>query len=282
MLTTRSHRAIGRSLTAPSLTLRSGCTRALALLALGLLAGPAGAADASLGAEGSAWDEIRWKYSIGFDYSRGDYGLDEDTDLIFVPVSIEADLFPVRAKLTVPFLNIDGPSGVRFDNPDADGTESGSASGLGQIVGSLGYLWVPSSKQLPLVEFIGKLTIPSATSDSLGNDDWAFALQSDVFKRYGRLLAFGTAGRKFYTGSSLDDRFYASVGGSVRVHEDVQLGVAYDWFEASLDSVEDTHQLSPFASFKIGKGWSVGPYGLIGLSDGAPDFGMGFTLSVRR
>ena len=279
MPTTRIRCTAERSLARCFPTLRRTCTRGLALLVFGLLAGPAGAADANLETEESAWNEIRWKYSIGFDYSRGDYGLDEDTDLIFMPISVEADLFPVRVKLTVPFLSIDGPSGVRLDGGE---TVSDNESGLGQIVGSVGYLWVPLSKRLPLVELIGKLSVPSETSDGLGSGEWAFALQADAFKRFGPVLAFGSAGRKFYTGSSLDDRFYTSVGASFRVDEDVNLGVAYDWFQASFDSVEDTHQLSPFASFKIGGGWSLGPYGLIGLSNGAPDIGMGVTLSLRR
>ena len=141
---------------------------------------------------------------------------------------------------------------------------------------------MPFSKRLPFVELIGKLTVPSETSNSLGNGKWAFALQGDAFKRFGRVMAFGSAGRKFYTGSSLDDRFSTSVGASLRVHEGAQLGVAYDRFQASLGSVEDTHQLAPFASFKIGSQWSVMPYGLIGLSDGAPVFGVGLTLSLRR
>ncbi len=216
----------------------------------------------------------------GFDYSRGSYGLDQDTEYYYVPISIEADFFPVRARLTVPILSVDGPSGVLIDG-NANGSST-RVTGLGRIVGSLGYLWVPSSTALPYLEVTGKVTAPTETANDLGNGEWAFAIQAELFKSFGDWTAFGQAGRKFYTGSVADDRFYTSIGASVRVHPRVQVGLAYDWYEASVDSVRDTHQLSPFAGFKLGPRLSVGPYGLIGLSQGAPDYGVGFSVSWRR
>lgn len=227
----------------------------------------------------SIWSDVRWKFSTGFDYSTGDYGLDEDTELLYVPLSVEADFFPVRFKLTLPLISLDGPAAVLIDGPSAG---TGRTTGLGQIITGVGYLWVPPSEAIPYVEGVFKVTAPTETSDDLGAGEWGFALQADVFKRFGPVLGFGTFGRKFYTGSVLDDRFYTSVGASFEVNDWIQLGLAYDWFEASVDSVRDTHQLSPFAGFELAKDWSFGPYGLIGLSQGAPDWGVGFALSLRR
>ncbi len=252
----------------------------LLLFSLGFTASPSFAEDEGLESEpGSWWSDARWKYSTGFDYSRGDFGLDEDTVYYYVPLSIEADFFPVRAKITIPLLSVDGPSGVLVDS-EADGSSS-RETGLGQIVASVGYLWVPPSTAIPYLEMTGKVTLPTETSNDLGNGEWAFAIQADVFKRFGELTIFGTFGRKLYTGSSPDDRFYASGGASVGVHSRVELGVAYDWYEANVDSVRDTHQISPFVGIKVDRHWSVGPYGLIGLSEGAPDYGVGFSLSWR-
>ena len=197
-----------------------------------------------------------------------------------MPISVEADFFAVRAKLTLPILEIDGGSGVL---PDDGSRLDGSASGIGQIVGSVGYMWVPASRPVPYLEVAGKLTIPSETSDELDNGEWAVALQGDAFKHFGRLSTFARLGRKFYTGSSLDDRFYASVGASLRPDDWLQLGVAYDWYQASVDSVQDTHELSPFVAIKIGSSGSVGPCVVLGLSDGSADYyGLGFTIRLRR
>ncbi len=257
-----------------------GCGRWFFLMGILLLAGQVVAAEESLEAgPDSRWSSARWKFSTGFDYSKGDYGLDEDTELFYVPLAVEVDLFPVRAKITLPLLSIDGPSGILIDG---DRMSAERTTGLGQIMGSLGYLWVPPSTAFPYLELIGKLTAPTETSRDLGNGEWAFALQVDAFKDFGRLTAFGHGGRKFYSGGAASDRLYTSVGASLRVHDRVQIGVAYDWFEASVDSVQDTHQISPFAGIKIGHQFSFGPYGLIGLSEGAPDFGIGISVSWRR
>ncbi len=252
----------------------------LLLVVLGIGAGPTHAeSENSENEADSLWSTVRWKYSTGLDYSRGDFGLEDDTELIYVPVSVEADFFPVRVKLMLPFLSIEGPSSVPIAG---GGSATKRSSGLGQMVGSIGYLWVPSSKALPFVEGSGKLNAPSETSADLGNGAWAISLQVDAFKRFGPLSAFANFGRKFYVDSTLDNRFYTSVGASLRLHERLNVGLAYDWYQASTNSVEDTHQISPFVGVKLGSQWSVGPYALVGLSDGAPDYGLGFTMSLRR
>lgn len=281
MLTRQIHSATGCSLARCFSAAHVWLARAstLVLLILGCISGQAGAQTESVESEfDSWWTQTKWRYTTGLDYSRGDYGLTEDTEIIYVPISVEADFFPMRARIMLPFLSIDGPTGVL---PGGGGTVSGTTRGLGQLVGSFGYLWMPPSQALPYLEFTGKVTAPTETSEDLGNGAWAFSLQVDPFKSFGRLLAFGRLGRKFYTGGTSDDRFYASVGASFRLHERYRLGVAYDWYQASTDSVQDTHELSPYFGIKIGKHWSISPYGLIGLSDGAPDLGMGVTLSVR-
>ncbi len=279
MPTTRNRRDARRSLALHYCVACLVCARGLGFLVLVLIANRVGAEQASVEPPASSWwSDALWKYSTGLDYSRGDYGLEDETAILYLPISVEADFFPVRAKLTLPVLKIEGDGGVLRDGSRVDG----SASGIGQIVGSVGYLWVPASRPIPFLELTGKLTIPSETSDELGNGEWAFALQGDAFENFGRLSTFARLGRKFYTGSSLDDRFYASVGASLRLDDWVRLGVAYDWYQASVDSVEDSHELSPFVAIKIGSSWSMGPYFVIGLSDGSADYGLGFTISLRR
>ena len=263
-------------------TQRFSASKALrfALLTSVFLSSQVGAA-AALDETGSNpwWKPVHTKYSTGFDYSRGDYGQDEDTQIVYVPISVEADFFPVRAKITLPFLRTDGPVGVL---PGGGGVVTGGANGLGQVVGSLGYLWVPPSKAIPFLEFTFKATAPTESAKNLGNGAWAVALQGDAFKSFGKLTAFARVGRKFYIESQSNDRLYTSIGASFRLHDRFQIGVAYDWYESSAASSPDIHQLSPFMGIKLGNTWSVGPYGLIGFSDSAPNYGMGMTLSLKR
>ncbi len=226
--------------------------------------------------------DLRLKYSLGFDYSRGAYDIEEDTEIFFIPLSIEADWFPVLVKLTVPFVAIDGPSGFTPGNVTSGSdyiTES--TAGLGQVTARLSYLVLPFHEAAPWLELSGKVTAPTETDDALGSGQWAFSLQAEAFKQYGSLTGFTHLGRTFYTGSRLDDRFYASIGASFRMTRRFSAGLAYDWFEASSNWIEDTHTLVAFAAVKANKKWSIGPYGLLGLSSGSPDYGVGVSFSFR-
>lgn len=234
------------------------------------------------GAMADEASDVRFKYSMGFDYSRGDYGIDRDTEIFFVPISVEANYDSFRAKLTLPFVSIDGPTGIAIDsNGGESGVDPKSYGGLGQVSGRVGYFVAPFHAAAPWFEFTGKMSAPTESEDALGSGKWAFSLQTDAFKRVGRITPFARLGRTFYTGSRLDDRLYTSIGSSFVLTEFVSTGIAYDWFEATTSDVVDTHDLVGFASIKVGKLWSFGPYALAGLSNGSPDYGVGFSFVYR-
>ncbi len=237
-----------------------------------LLSVPAGAVDG---------DKLAVKYSLGFDYSKGDYGVDESTEILFMPFSIETAFRSFRAKLTVPFVNIDGPTAIILDAQGNEDFESSSLGGLGQVTGRVGYFIAPFHEYAPWLETTVKVSAPTESKDSLGSGKWAFSLQADAFKRVARVTPFARLGRTFYSGSRLDDRFYTSVGASARIIEKLSAGLSYDWFEASSSGISDTHGMVFFASIKPNRHISVGPYGLIGLSEGSPDFGVGLTFNLR-
>lgn len=245
-------------------------------------ASEASVAPAALAAPAAS--SIEWKASAGFDYSVGDFGLDEKTELIFLPLSLQATLDRFRARLTLPLLHLDGPTGVL-----PEGTVTGNPSGLttsrnfglGQVTAGASYLLGYSASRLPYLEVTLKATAPTETKAELGSGVWSGALQVDVFDRFGIFTPFAGFGRRFYAGSALDDRFYSSVGATLRAREGISVGIVYDWLQATSSAVDDAHQISPFASMRVGQAWSVSPYAVFGLSDGAADFGAGCSVSYR-
>lgn len=237
--------------------------------------------DTSFAAEASL---VEWKASAGFDYSVGDFGLAKDTELIFLPLSLQATLDRFRVRVTLPLLHLDGPTGIL-----PDGTVTGNPSelttsrsfGLGQLTVGASYLLGSSASRLPYLEATVKATAPTETKVELGSGVWAGALQLDVFDRFGVITPFAGFGRRFYEGSALDDRFYSSVGATLRAMDGVSVGIVYDWLQATSGAVDDSHQVSPFASIRLGEAWSFSPYAVFGLSDGAADFGAGCSISYR-
>lgn len=226
-----------------------------------------------------AGEEIFWTFSSGVDYSAGNYGFDEETKLLYVPTGITMDYGRWRFRMLLPLLYNDGPSSVDVAGRSTDSERS---VGLGQIETSGSYLFPPIAQAFPYVELTGRVQAPTETESDLGSGTWSFDVQIDLFKEWGRVTPFASFGRQFYTGNQITDRFHTSVGAGVRIHDRVSAGLAYDFFESTSGGQRyNAHSLVPFASVRIGERWTLGPYGVIGFSDGAPDYGVGIRLSVR-
>lgn len=259
--------------------LRPTVALALALGGLGLLAGTGAAAEEPAEAEPSPWDAIFFSYLVGFDFSRGDYGLDETSTLYYVPIGLIADYERFRFRVTIPFLVSEGPTTIRVGGGS---NESENNRGLGEIAASGSYLFDPFFEGLPFVELGLRVTFPTRSKRELGAGAFVFEPRIDLFDEWGRVTPFASFGRAFYT-DSLDDRFFASIGASVLITERLSIGATYDWFEdysrSTLDDTPDASEIAPFLAFAITPRWSASPYAVFGLTEGSPDYGVG--LSVR-
>ncbi len=256
--------------------------------------------------EGAVPPWLRGELSVGagFDYSSGDYGADDDTDIWYAPFSV-AYLFDhfwptpfhhdqLELKVTVPFLRLEGPGDVvgGIDGPvvvDGGGARK-SESGLGDVLVKASYLLFPSEESwLPAAELGAKVKIPTAReSEGLGTGEPAYTVQLDLFKRFGRVTPVAGVGYRIAEDArdyDLRNSLFASVGASVRVTDRLSTGVFYDWRQATSASASDAHELFPFFSFALREGVRVVPYGVFGFTDGSPDYGTGlqlrFSVGVR-
>ncbi|MCH2170237.1 hypothetical protein MK489_05605 [Myxococcota bacterium] len=270
-----------------SLSLLAGTWMGLALVVAGFTAQPArGQIDEAEQVE--AWTQMfgseRWSFSTGVHYISGDYGYPDDTTILYVPLGAKLDLYPFTVRLTVPYLRMEGPSNVLPDNTQISGPEGNvtTRNGLGEILGSVSYFYDPKSEIVPWIEFTFRTTFPTQTEEDLGTGDFAFSTQVDLFDRWGEFTPILTFGRKFFLNELLDDRFYTSVGGLYEISESVDIGLFYDWYQSSSRTNPlDAHELVPYLSYDVSKSVSIAPYGVIGLSKGSADFGVGLSFTLR-
>lgn len=54
----------------------------------------------------------RWQFSTGVDYSTGQYGTGSDITVTDVPIGAQVQFERLRVDVTIPFVQMDGPSGV--------------------------------------------------------------------------------------------------------------------------------------------------------------------------
>jgi len=234
-------------------------------------------------------DDREFSLSTGFEFSRGDFNDSDRTEIQYVPFTLKLQDGPWIAALTVPYIRIDGPGDV------VGGAESGlvigrgavgrqTESGLGDIVASLSYTFLPERPEVPLIELTGRVKLPTADEDDgLGTGKTDFGLQVDLAKRFGKLSTFATLGYRFLgdpSGVDLDDGFLGSLGFSYRFGPKLSGGLAYDAREASTSGTDGSRELVPFLTYRWSDSLRLGTYAVIGMSDSSPDTALGFNTRV--
>jgi len=225
----------------------------------------------------------------GFDFNRGDYG-EEDadgdsvtTDTASIPFFAKFEWEPVTFRVSVPVLYIDGSDQITGGGLEGDGVaEDRQSFGIGDVTTSLAYTYYPERQSaLPIVDLIVKVRIHSSTPKDLGSSGTDVSVGTELSKSFGPFSVFGGASRRFKTGKNFDDVWLASAGGSLRFARWIAVGAAYDFREASTAGATDSHEVSPYVSLRLSDHIRMTPYGLIGLSDGSPDWGAGSSLSYE-
>jgi hypothetical protein len=228
---------------------------------------------------------------FGFDFSTGDYGEPEDTDYWSFPAFAKLEYDPVTLKVSIPYSVIDGADEfVVGDNDVVSATGSSTRHGFGDIVTSLTYSWYPEEEILPIVDLRVKAKIPTASEgDDIGTGETDITLGFELAESFGPITAFGGASYRF-KGGRPDDIWLATVGANVRFAKLIpglpaarrlSIGTAYDYRQSSSDFAEDSHEVAVFSSYRFDSHRRLSPYAVFGLSENAPDWGLGATFTYQ-
>ena len=255
---------------------------ALSGTSIALLASPASAQQAT----GTA--PVGLSFSTGIDYSTGNYGLDEDTNILVVPFALRATTGNLSFTASLPYISIDGPGGVVV-GPGGEPlpgvpTQSGKRSGLGDL--SLGATYTVPAEALGGVELGlgGRVKLPTSSEDrqlSTGKTD--VSLSAEASYAVGKAVPFVNIGYRFLgdpEGFDLRNGPTASIGSSFQLGASVLIA-SYDYARASSDLTEDSHELFAGLSAPLSPGLTVTGYGVKGFSQGSPDFGAGLLITAK-
>lgn len=255
-----------------------------------LIAGACAACALALPHAVSAQDYVQ--LSTGVDYSSGDYGADEDTTMLAVPVGVKLKTGDLSLRVSVPWVTVDGPSGVipgdggvrggGRGGGGGDPVETVSRSGLGDIVAAATYSFALSDATY--FDLTGKAKLPTASVEkSLGTGTTDFTLQGEVLQVFGNVSAALRAGRRFNGESddfALDDVW---LGGAslFYVNGPTTWGLDYDWRDGSLPTAPNRSEVTGSATHKLSDAIRLQGYAYTGLSDGSPDLGAGAQVLYR-
>jgi hypothetical protein len=217
--------------------------------------------------------------SAGFDYTTGEYETDSTTDLWYVPFALRLGWEPFAMKITIPYLSVSGV-GVDGDRPLVNAT----GAGLGDIIVQASYAYIPDNLLLPVVELTAKFKIPTADEDeSLGTGEADYILQINLFQSLGNFSPYFSVNYRFVGDSpdfALHNAWFVSLGAGYLFAPNFSAGISYDWRQSATPGYGDSHELVPYVSFRFARRFQIGPYLVIGLSQNAPDIGVGTQLAV--
>lgn len=226
-------------------------------------------------------------WSVGAEYSSGDYGSPQKTDTYYVPFAVKHETGPWTFKLTVPYLEVTGPGNVIGAGADrvviGDGNAARrTASGIGDVVGTAFYNVLDDRKAPVGLDLGVKVKFPTANSDKgLGTGETDYAVQADLFKTMGSFTPFGTIGYRWYgdpQGVDFRNVFYGSVGGAYRFSRQTTAGLVYDFRDAVVSGGARVSELTGYVSQRLSENVKLQVYALTGFSDASPNFAAGLNL----
>lgn len=252
--------------------------------------------------------ENDWRVSLSGTYASGDYGTDDDSETTYVPLTVRRLFEKGDLALVIPYVRVSSEGTVtlvdgvpnRIRKGRGKGKETGepspepsvqtasskeTESGLGDILLKGRYYLLEESDLLPLVAVVGRIKFPTADEDKgLGTGEFDEGLGLEVSKYLSQnWVGFVDLGYAFIGSPSdlnLENQWYYDLGIGYYLSKDLFASAYYEEYSALVDGTPNARDLffqlnyaaSPVMSFDLGLE--------IGLSDGAPDYGLTGGINV--
>ena len=224
----------------------------------------------------------------GFDYSRGDYGLAEDTEFFSIPANLTYEIPHWIFRASIPFTTITGPaevvSGVTRPGGGGPRRDADSESGIGDATVSATYMLGPVLGPVSM-DLTARLKLPTADEKKgLGTGATDKYLQADFYRVIDRYIPFATAGYRFLGDSDryeLENGAYASAGLAYLFTDATRAGVSFDWRQRIIEGGDSAVDVGVFVAHAIGREWNLIGYAVKGTTDASADISIGGSLTYR-
>ena len=231
-------------------------------------------------------DDSYIQLSTGVDYSSGDYGDPQDTDMLAFPVAVKYQSGDFYIRASTAWVDVSGPEGfIPGDggvNPGTPGGAVSSRSGMGDVNVTAGYSFFLGDNTY--FDAVGKVKLPTASeSKFLGTGSTDFTAQGELLHTIGNVSLSLTGGRRL-NGSSdlyaLEDVWLGGAGVYVTADK-ATFGLDYQWREGAIAGAPDISEATASVTYKLNDALRLQGYGYTGFADGSPDLGGGAQVLFR-
>lgn len=266
------------------------------LLAAALVPASAYAQDIARPAEAARESRTGAEFSTGLEYQEGDYGTGERIELISIPATLQGRTGRLTLSASVAWQRLEGPGNAVgggggllglpvIIDPTRPATRQ-VREGLGDARVAAAYTIPGESLGGVTLSLTGQAKLPTAsTRKGLGTGETDYTAGAEVSTRVGRVQPYAAVG---YTvpgdpdGFDLRSSVAARAGIGLKVSDKLAGNLAYGYARSLSPLAPDEQQIGTGISAAVGKGFTLGVQGSVGLSDGSPDFGAGLSLAIRR
>lgn len=237
---------------------------------------------------GTAQAEVRLSFSTGVDYSSGEYGGEETTEVVAIPFGARLSVDDWTFRASSSYLEVTGPADISEDGETGEGAgivmRDGSERGLGDTTISVERAFRRIGGSPAYVEVSGRARLPSGDEKrglGVGTVDYAVVTEVGVSGDAGG--AYVSTGYRFLgqrdDGPERQDGMQAGVGFWLPAGNRVRVGAFGNWREASVDGNDDPASAGAYVSYRMSERLRVTFTGSGGLSDASPDYVAGIRFN---
>lgn len=230
--------------------------------------------------------------ATGIEYSSGKYGAEDKTNVLIAPAHLRASTGGFTFSASLPYLRIDSPGtvvggwgvGPIILDP---GTPARRAvrSGIGDLTLGASYALPSDALGGFNVAFGTQVKLPTASAKkSLGTGKTDVAVNAEVSRAFGRVVPFTVVSYRMLGDTAdyeLRNGFAVSAGSGFQLTDTTRATLSYDYIRAASPLAESSKAISGglTGAFSERTTWTL--YGNAGLSEGAPDAGVGLQIGFK-
>jgi hypothetical protein len=239
---------------------------------------------------GAAHAETRLSFSVGADYSTGEYGNEDETDVIAAPFSIRLTAGGWSVRASSAYLWVDGPADIAESDGSGDGSggtivREGKVQGIGDTTLAVEYTFREIGGSPAYVELGARARLPTGDEDKglgVGATDYIGTTEIGVSGEDGGIYLSG--GYRWLGDNDVDDRqdgAQAGVGAWISTGSRTRVGAFANWREASIEGDEDPATAGVYFSYRALDDLRISVTATAGLSDASADYGTGIRFTWR-